>query len=108
MAPKMCVIMIVMVLLIMESRLKACCGMKTNETNKDCIIKCDQDDYQCQTHCYNVCETPTPSALVGEEPIVPEQGKTAICYKNCSIKCGTDADCLVPCVKKCPRTTTLY
>ncbi|KAF8079517.1 hypothetical protein N665_1021s0012 [Sinapis alba] len=87
MAKKMCMMMMAMVLLIMK-----CNGMDYMEKDvlclENCIIKCGEDNYQCQTLCYDDCD---PS-LIGD----------------CSIECGSDADCMEPCVKICPETTSLF
>ncbi|CAF2136289.1 hypothetical protein HID58_004480 [Brassica napus] len=82
MAGKMCMMMMVMmVLVIMNCGLKPCNGMDTN--------------------------VPTPPSLAGEEPETRPQD-IAHCYQQCSLKCGSDGDCFVACLKKCRGTSTLF
>ncbi|CAF1697617.1 hypothetical protein HID58_050788 [Brassica napus] len=109
MAGKMCMMMMVMMMVIMKCDLKACNEIDYMEKDvlclENCIIKCGEDNYQCQTLCYDDCD---PSLIGEERPIMPPgQSENAFCHRDCSIECGSDADCMEPCVKICPETTSL-
>ncbi|KAG2334063.1 hypothetical protein Bca52824_005243 [Brassica carinata] len=38
-----------------------------------------------------------------DEAILPQQGRNAICYRNCLIKCGNNEACMHACLEKCPQ-----
>ncbi|AED97050.2 hypothetical protein ISN44_As05g053640 [Arabidopsis suecica] len=83
MAGKMCMMVMVMVALIMIGcPLKACNGMASHETIKEhlwklcyknCMIKCGKDNYQCQDHCFAVCD---PDQRPPSPPSLNNKGKT--------------------------------
>lgn len=60
MAGKMCMMMMVMIMVIMKCDLKACNEIDYMEKDvlclENCIIKCGEDNYQCQTLCYDDCD----------------------------------------------------
>lgn len=39
---------------------------------------------------------------------MPAVQDIALCYQHCGIKCGSDGDCLVSCLEKCRKTSTLF
>nr|VDC78906.1 unnamed protein product [Brassica rapa] len=68
-----------------------------------CFNNCGTDEH-CQYHCRWICpKHHTPQFILKDEAILPQEGRTTICFRNCTLKCGADMHCMHNCLKNCPH-----
>nr|VDC78904.1 unnamed protein product [Brassica rapa] len=58
---------------------------------------------ECDLKASNIPFSPSPASLLEyvDEVILPQEGDTTICFRNCTLKCGANMDCMHNCLKNC-------
>ncbi|XP_056855107.1 uncharacterized protein LOC130504516 [Raphanus sativus] len=75
---------------------------------KNCEEECQIHDHACQLKCEALCLSPPPSLSADEAVMAPEEGKSDMCYRDCSNKWGLDSARMERCLKTCPTSATLF
>ncbi|CAF1697616.1 unnamed protein product [Brassica oleracea var. botrytis] len=58
---------------------------------------------ECDLKASNIPFSPSRASLLEVEVILPQEGDTTICFRNCTLKCGANMDCMHNCLKNCPH-----
>ncbi|CAN7005629.1 unnamed protein product [Brassica rapa subsp. trilocularis] len=56
---------------------------------------------ECDLKASNIPFSPSSASLLEDEVILPQEGDTTICFRNCTLKCGANMDCMHNCLKNC-------